>query len=425
MKINVKMDMDRIPVGTDFTVRAMLEMEADGPVVETKAPLNLALVLDRSGSMAGEKLRNVKKAAQALVAGLADTDIFSLTIFDDDVTPLVQPCMVRNAGINEDIDGIRSGGSTFLSGGYEQGRRFINQSRNAGNISRVILLTDGLANRGIQSVEGLAGLASEMRAEGITTTTLGVGMDYNEELLGRMAEVGGGGAYFIERADEAEAVFNEELRTLKTLSVTGCEVTFVPSKQIIGFDQMNTFAEPQHGTYVLGDVYGGVTKRLVLELRVQAMKQPGPFSAGTFTINYKDAAEDGLKDRTMTLDVAMEAVTREEFNSVEPDQMVSCQAALCLGAIAKKKARELAVDGRFDDAAGVLDASAEAIAVLNLDDAAVKDLVKDLKTRARRMRQEREQFFTGRERKRMYHESNMTSKSVSDKLAFMVARRRN
>src|SRR2546425_501826 len=140
--------------------------------------------------MAGDKLANVKEATRILADHMGKDDVFSLTTFDTHVAPVVAPIRMGGAvpSIGPAIDGIQAGSTTNLSGGYEQGCAFARENKSGENITRVVLLTDGLANVGIQSPAGLADLAGRYRAEGITTTTIGVGRDYNEELLGKMAE---------------------------------------------------------------------------------------------------------------------------------------------------------------------------------------------------------------------------------------------
>ncbi len=422
MKTNVKCDFSKIPVKTDFTARVMLELETNQPKVETRAPLEVALVLDHSGSMDGEKLDHVKVAARNLISRLRDDDVFSLTIFDNRVETIIPPTPGSESEDELDkIDEIEVGGTTNLSGGYRRGGKYLRQN-GSGYISRVILLTDGLANVGITSPDRLAEMAEKMRDRGITTSTFGVGMDYDEELLGKLAEAGGGCAYYIEKPKDAEEVFDEELKTLKTLAVTDCRVLFTPSKEVSGFAQMNTYAEIGRGVYIIGDVYSGVKKRLTLEVDIRARELPERFSAGTFLITYKDASGNKLVEKSIDLAVEMETVPEEIFAQVRPDAEVSVQAALCLGALAIKKARELALIRYFDEAAEFLDNAAETIARMNLLDSDVRRMQLDLRNRARRLREEKEEFFTMRQQKRMYHESFMVSKNMFDKFESMYSR---
>ena len=126
MKTNVKCDFSKIPAKTDFTARVMLELETNQPRVETRAPLEVALVLDHSGSMDGEKLDHVKVAARNLISRLQDDDVFSLTVFDHRVETIIPPTPGSESEHELDkIDEIDVGGTTNLSGGYRWGGKLL------------------------------------------------------------------------------------------------------------------------------------------------------------------------------------------------------------------------------------------------------------------------------------------------------------
>ena len=242
MHISTKFDFDKIPSHEEFNVRLMVEIESEPNSNRIGKPLNLALVLDRSGSMHGNKLQYVKEAAKTLVNNLDKDDHFSVTVFDSNIEPLIPPVKAGQAyGIEEVIDGIVTGDTTNLSGGYQQGCAFAKEKIDGENISRVMLLTDGLANRGIADPDQLADIAGTMQVDGISTTTIGVGEEYNEFLLGKMAENGGGGAYFIENPNDAPSVFEEELGYLKSLAASDFNLKIVLTDKNIHFNQLNTY----------------------------------------------------------------------------------------------------------------------------------------------------------------------------------------
>lgn len=425
MKTTVKADYMKIPAGTEVTLRVLVAMEAPEAEGTAKArPLNLVLVLDRSGSMSGPKLRNVRQAAGMLFERLAAEDIFSLVAYDSEVDDIVPPVRVGEAvGVAERIAAVRSRGCTFLSGGYERGCALAGRAGSGEFTSRVILLSDGLANEGETRPKALAQIAAGMLAEGITTTTIGVGEGYNEGLMALMAEYGGGGAHFIERPEDAVSVFEEELGCLKSLAASRVEVSFKAAGTVSAHEQLNSFRVSPRGRFLVGDAYAGQRKSLVLELRVKA-DAPGQVELGTVVVRWQPAAGAADEVRKASFPVRIEAVAAEFFEASPADREVTLEAAHLVAARAKRKAIELADLNKFEDAAGLLEACAGGLKALELGDPRLDEEISELFDRARRLRTEREEYYNVMERKRLYHEYDKGSKSNFASMAMMKARTR-
>jgi Ca-activated chloride channel family protein len=179
-------------------------------------PVNLSLVIDRSGSMAdADKLSRVKAALLVLVSQLRDTDVLSIVVFDSEAQVLMPACrLAGRENVKQVIRQIEPGGSTNIHAGlmlgYQEARK--NYRKDATN--RVILLTDGIANRGVTEPQSIAQDSLRFNDEGIDLSTIGVGLDLNQDLLRRLAQSGRGLFHFVADVRDIEKVFISELQSL-------------------------------------------------------------------------------------------------------------------------------------------------------------------------------------------------------------------
>ena len=185
-----------------------------------RSPLNLALVVDRSGSMAGDKLAYARQAANHVLDLLHAEDRVTLVVYDDVIEILAPSQLVTVANreaLKTMLQTVTARGSTNLGEGWLRGAGQVAEHLSPGSINRVLLLTDGLANQGIVAPAELATHARELRQRGVSTSTFGIGADFNEQLLALMADDGGGHFYFIETPAQIPALFQQELGELLTV----------------------------------------------------------------------------------------------------------------------------------------------------------------------------------------------------------------
>lgn len=181
-----------------------------------RIPLNISLVLDRSGSMHGEKLDYVKKAAEFVINNLNANDQISIVQYDDKVDLVSKSKALTNKKeLLAKVAAIQSAGMTNLSGGMMEGYAQVKSTQKEGYVNRTLLLSDGLANVGITDHDKLKEIArNQFRNNGVGLSTFGVGEGFNEILMTHLAEHGGANYYFIETPDQIPQIFAEELEGL-------------------------------------------------------------------------------------------------------------------------------------------------------------------------------------------------------------------
>jgi Ca-activated chloride channel homolog len=186
-------------------------------------PMDLSVVLDKSGSMAGDKLKYTKEALKYVVNQLGSRDIISIVLYDSDVSVFLEPQKLEGdrTELLRRIDGIADGSSTNLEGGIRKGYDLIKKVKKINEtemIHRVLLLSDGLANVGMSDPEGLAAITRKyFEQDHISISTFGVGNDYNENLMAKIALQGGGLYYFIYSAEKLPEIFKEELKGMSNV----------------------------------------------------------------------------------------------------------------------------------------------------------------------------------------------------------------
>lgn len=224
MKFSLHLEQSELPDSGRTLSHLLVRLETP-PANEAHVPLLVALVIDRSKSMEGEKLRAVVQAANALANWLTRKDSLAVVAYDTNVE-VIQPLLplTDKVSVTKRVEGIQAGSSTNLSGGWLQALRMVEEARDVQAFRRVILLTDGMANAGIVNPAELARIAREHFQRGISTTTMGFGGDFSESLLAQLASEGGGNFHFIEGPEQASAVFFREFGEIAALYGQGLEV---------------------------------------------------------------------------------------------------------------------------------------------------------------------------------------------------------
>ncbi len=270
----LNVDRDLIPQG--IASQRILEIRVQAPASATqneRPRLNLALVLDRSGSMSGDKLNYVKQAAKHVLNLLQEQDSVALVAYDDEInllSPSIKVTSTNRREIIRRISQLEPGGSTNLSGGWLAGCQEAASTAQDGTINRTLLLTDGLANAGIIDLEELAQHAKELSRRGISTSTFGVGEGFNEHLLEAMSNQGGGNFYYIDTPKAIPDLFLREFKELAAVTASDVEISLdfpsiwylkVPGGWRTQFSEGNL-------RIFLGNLVSGQTQEIYIKLAI-------------------------------------------------------------------------------------------------------------------------------------------------------------
>jgi Ca-activated chloride channel family protein len=291
----------------------LIEVMPTGAIASVQMPLNFGLVLDHSGSMSGAKLDNLKEAAKLAIDHMGPQDLTSIIIFDDKVK-IVAPSqpVTDQESLKRQIDGIRDGGGTEMARGMRKGLEELRKGLGSDRVNRMLLLTDG-ETFGDEDV--CRSLAAEAGGENIAIAALGLGEEWNEQLLDDIAEASGGSSDFIP-AGEAEVIlstFEKHVRTAQATVVQNAELIL----RLVGgvmpravwrvtpmIAQLGHRALSDRDVQVtLGDMDRDQGQSVLVEMLVPP-RQPGTYRIAQAEVNY-DLAATGVVGEKAKVDVIL------------------------------------------------------------------------------------------------------------------------
>lgn len=344
-----------IPGPGDGTIQVQV-FAPDGPVPAGRPKLNLALVIDRSGSMGdARKLEYVKTAAHQLIEMMATDDVLAIVAYDHRVQVPWPACRVdgNRETLHRIVDGLHPGGQTFLSGGLEEGFRQAQSARRRGYLNRVLLLSDGLANVGTVGRGALRERAAAMSERGISVSTFGVGNDFDEELLAMTAAGGGGTYHYLSDPERIVTALSSEFDAASRTAAADVEIIIRLKKDCRFGSVLGREWRREGDEYVvrLGDLSGGERRTLFASLNVSGSR-PGLREVGEVALRYRDPVTAKVVTggpRAVSLELVRdEARYREGFDrSVQEKRAVTQSNVLVQDAARmadegkKEKAREL------------------------------------------------------------------------------------
>ena len=324
-----------------------------------RTPANIAIVLDKSGSMGVDKLRNAKEAARMAVNLLNENDIISIISYDSTVNVLVPATKVSDKrAINRAIDKMRSNGKTALFAGVSKGaaevRKFLSKDR----VNRVILLSDGQANIGPSSPSALGDLGASLSKDGITVTTIGLGTGYNEDLMANLAGYSDGNHAFVKDAEDLAKIFKYEFGDVLSVVAQDVEIIIrckngIKPIRILGRD--GTILGQTVRTN-MSQLYSEQEKFVLIEVEVPAGKAKQEVSLADVSVNYQNM-QSRRQDKLAEHMKVSYSSSREEVKRALNAPVVSAATKQVVNEDSKKALR-LRDAGKLQEAQSVLKASA-------------------------------------------------------------------
>jgi len=256
---------------SNLTLDVMLRLRAhENPHRDLiRTPLAISIVIDRSGSMSGGKLEEAKSAAIDLVNRLQDNDRVCVVIYDEDVETLMElmPAAIAKTLIENKLYPVHNGGSTNLHGGWLRGAEILAPRSNGKELCRVILLSDGQANHGVIAIEQICGQVGDLAHAGISTTTVGFGLGFNEELMTAMAQAGQGNAWYGERVEDLMESFDSEMSYISQLVFKEIEVIAYYEGRYL--QMRNDFRSLRKNAWKLSGIAIGSEKWMAFSMRMR------------------------------------------------------------------------------------------------------------------------------------------------------------
>lgn len=284
----------------------LVRTTATGMAMGARMPLNLCLILDRSGSMEGPPMDYMKAACGYVVDLLEPNDVLSVVAFEE-TAQVIMPArrVVNRQLIKEHINRLEVGNTTNLYDGIAMGASQIASVASAGYVNRALLFTDGEPTAGPKDFNSIVGQVAEQKSRGITVTALGLGPEYNEELLAGIAKRSGGNYYYITRPELIPEVFRKELETLMLIVARNVHMRvrmsrWVQVRQI--FNKLPTFGE-RTAEVTLADIERGETQSALVELEM-GPRPGGKYRVAKIELSYDDSVSG--RTETLTADAVVE-----------------------------------------------------------------------------------------------------------------------
>lgn len=368
LKLEARLARGVMLSGQSAETQLLIEVSAPEDSKGSSAPLNVALVVDRSGSMKGSRLAQAIEAGRGLIAQLRDGDrvsIVSYAVTADVVLPLTLVDSESRGRASRALGEIKTSGDTCISCGLDKALELLKQ-RGFG-VPHVLLLSDGEANRGLTGLQDLRGLGVRAKREGVSISSIGVDVDYDERVLSELASASDGRHHFVRDAGELPAAFAKEFAELISASALDTQLVLElpPGVSVKQAYDRTIEQSGRRVTVPLGTLAQGDRKTLLLELSVEGGEAQ---AEARFDVRLTGTVPDGKRRTPLEQRLALGvSFTDQESAQSQPDALVEerLQRVRTLGALrgassAFKQGDLRAAEAKLDDALSAVEAQASA-----------------------------------------------------------------
>ena len=350
-----------IPAEGPFQVDLLVRIQATAgqrPDAAPRPPLHLAVVLDRSGSMGGEPLRQACRCAAAILDRMGAQDRLAIVTYDNRVQVL-RPCLpvTETESGHKALAAVQAGGNTNLHLGWAAGVKELGLVQQPEAISRVLLLSDGQANEGIVAPEELAEACASAQARGVSTSTYGLGPQFGEGVMTTMAKHGQGRSYYGETAEDLLDPFMEEFDLLSNLEARDLTVALaiLPGVKVT---QRNGYLLDPEGAWRLPDLPSQGEAWALFRLEGLAgplapWTRKGELNLGTLAIRWVDP--EGQAQAAQPLVLRLKVLPSADYASLPEDPLVATRMGELAAADLQEQAHEAARAGDWARVRALLD----------------------------------------------------------------------
>jgi Ca-activated chloride channel family protein len=318
--------------------------------------LNLSLVLDRSGSMHGEKMIRAREAAMFCVDQMLPTDRLSVVTFDDRIEVLFPSEPVTNKQSMKDlISRVMARDSTNLHEAWRRGGLTVSEHMLDQGINRVVLITDGLANVGITNTDEIVSQVMGLFQRGVSTSTIGIGADFNEDLLMPMAQSGGGNAWHVVEPNDMQHIFQIELEGLIAQFAHTVSLSLIPADGVRIVDVLNDFELTETGRYRLPNLQSGSPLDVVVQLTVGAEKAGTQMRLIDLRLGF--TPQEAKNAEVLKQAHTVEFASRAEVERSPVNYEVVKTVQFLMNARARNEAMKRMDQGDYDAARGIIGSS--------------------------------------------------------------------